>query len=621
MTMGGGASANNSWKLSKQGQEYLQLAKEFVLKENFPDAIILYNHAITCFETFLKNSLDAEAEKTFLIESCLEIGDIYEKQRQFENAKNYYKKAKELCDAKHCLLNKATQCFDMLDKKEESEEEPLLHKLPSVRIEHAEDRLEIWRKGVYSALEKFLDEVKEQVIAANQLELKTLLISYIPEVSKDLAIEKAADTLQKCLTQIGISVTLTPLYAVDFLQKQLTEYEQMMILCTPSYAKFVTDFSEEKWKEIINGFAKGKLNSLHALLCNGGFEDTAKKIVDSHYLVRMYQKVVGLVKDEDYDPTDPLQIFIDLFANFSGNQGLGILPDLLNLPSNPNPAAYAEYKNLFGLLGSEVQQLTLSYKLNAYLKTVHNQNSLKHYFDPDIPDLTTTIPEVITKLLDTPYAKTGLLLCPTVADTILTGLALEYSLMKSGKSIRVLSINCADYKGEASYNCIQLVLQRLKFTAYDINALKQNENGVIVILKNYEQLGAYDNLYVKNQLANWKNIKLLVTCCSEFFQHRSYDNCFLSDPSNPNPDTLQTHYINHFAPETAQKESLRFEITSKFNVSVKNSEIIGVKRHAQQKELSIFLRNLNRVLVQKDFLKTNIQQNPQVFISYAWEKN
>lgn len=414
------------------------------------------------------------------------------------------------------------------------------------------------KKAIDKEIECFLKEVKEKTLKSNSLTSEPLLISYVPEKSQGLAILVAIHDLKMYLSQVGMNVILEPLTTADNLEKTLKKHERVMIFCTPLYAKAVTN--EPRIKQVLESFVesvqskKGKLHStLYTLLCDGNFADTAFKVVDSHYLIRKYQKVVKpKAISPPIDVIESMRIFIDIFAHFSGNQGLGILPDLLSLASgDTNPKIYENYKLMFHAFEQKVQRINFDYKLKINLLSIAENNPLKTYLDIDLPALS-KISTYINKLLNDSQIKIELLFCPTVADTILVGLAVEKELIKQQKT-RILSINCADYRGKAAHDCVELSLKKLKFTTSEINELKQTNN-ILILFKNYEQLGVYDNLYVRNQLSKWNNVKVLVTCGSDFFQHRSFYNCFLSDPNNPDLTSLSYHYIEHFAPLEAQKE-------------------------------------------------------------------
>lgn len=82
------------------------------------------------------------------------------------------------------------------------------------------------------------------------------------------------------------------------------------------------------------------------------------KVVDRHYLIRSYQavmpscvflEIVGAAEEAlmrmhmNRDGTTHVMAYLDVFTSVSGSQGLGILPDLLDLEHNARIKARERY--------------------------------------------------------------------------------------------------------------------------------------------------------------------------------------------------------------------------------------------------------------------------------------
>eukprot|EP01099_Mayorella_cantabrigiensis_P005199 TRINITY_DN4072_c0_g1_i1.p1 TRINITY_DN4072_c0_g1~~TRINITY_DN4072_c0_g1_i1.p1 ORF type:complete len:656 (-),score=17.14 TRINITY_DN4072_c0_g1_i1:4-1971(-) len=464
-----------------------------------------------------------------------------------------------------------------------------------------------WQREVIKAIQTFLSQVQQHVIQAQALDLSSLMISYVPKAEGGVPIENAVQIFKHCLTGLGVSVSLIPLTTADALSADQKNHDVHMVLCTPAYAQRIAQ--EPAIRVVIDEFGKTKNDSLHTFLCEGGFGDTALKVVDGHYLIRSYQ---GALKLES--SLTALQTFVDVILNVSGNQGLGFLPDLLDLEKMERAKSRSAYVALFSELSNALQELTNQYRLTQDVehKTTHHHLTDYAHVDNSLLPLLPLLSKTLTK----PVVKTGLLLCPTKGDTLLTGLKLEQLLLEEGKLI--LSIDCQDYAPQKlAGQAVHLALKRLGFKRPDIEALKRQP--LVILFKNYEQLGAYDNLYVKNQLRQWPNVKVLVTCRADFFQHRDYQSCFLSDPANPQMDSLLVHTLPHFAPQEAEALALSSLSQSQITDTIQDDAALPPKAQAIQDEVSLFLQKLNTMLVDEGTLKPVLSQNPQAFISYAWE--
>ncbi len=464
---------------------------------------------------------------------------------------------------------------------------------------------EIWvSHEIEKQHENFLQEIfrsKNEILRAEK--------QFLEVASKCgyIQIKNAAQILKQCLSEVGLTVTLAPLTTADALEaQQAAGHDLLIVLCTPAYA--IKAKQESRIREVIGGYGESKKrsDSLHTLLCVGGFNDTALKVVDGHYFIREYQGALKLEAS-----LTALQTFVDVILNISGSRGLGLLPDLLDLEKMERAKARSAYLTLFDDLSKTLQDLTSRYRLSQDVERKIEQNALKAYAGPNVH-----VNSLAAALLAKPAAKTGLFLCSTKGDTLLTGLHLEQQLLSEGKLL--LSIDCQDYAPQKlAGQSVRLALQHLGFKRPDIEALKHQP--LVILFKNYEQLGAYDNLYVKNQLQQWSKVKVLVTCRTDFFQHRGYQSCFLSDPANPQMDSLIVHQIPHFAPQEAEVQALSpLQQSQNLNI-IAQEEILHPKKQAIQLEVSLFLQRLNQTLVEKGKIKPILSEKSQVFISYAWE--
>jgi len=468
--------------------------------------------------------------------------------------------------------------------------------------------LATWQSGIFVIIESFLSQAKD-LVSAHSLVKSSLIISYAKDSSSAVDIEATAHILQYFFSSLGISVILCPLSDAKELDEQLKNQTYAVILCTPSYAKKVEESPE--LKQILEQFGRTKKNALHPLLCEGGFGDTALKIVNGHYLIRSYQVAAKR------DPLTSIPAFIDIFFNLSGNQGLGILPDVLDLKETKNVVAEVTYRTVFIELQSRHQHLTIDYHLRTSLEQGVENHSLKEYLEPatfPVIKQNAGFQPVIEEFLES-TSKISLILCPTKADTELTGLALNQALIS--KNSRVLSIECADYPGKSAGNCVQLALQKMKFKTPDIEAMKGES--LVIVLKGYQNIGAYDNLWVKNKLSTWKNVKLLVTCQADFFRFRGYLSCFLADVSNRSVDDLLVYKIPSFASIAAKKAAVALLSYMPEVLDAKEIASLSPRYSAEQSELTAFLKKINNLWIQEGYLSCSLQQNPQFFISYAWE--
>lgn len=459
-----------------------------------------------------------------------------------------------------------------------------------------------WEEGVHGALRRFLLQVKQHIIAPYQIHCPEILISYL---SPQDTVQAASAALKEAFILLGWSVTLQAFTRVDDFSDACQAHDMLIILCTPEYAERVQQ--DAALHALINDFGQSRRDALIPLLCEGSFHDTALKIVESRYFIRDYTEALS---QEEY-ATTPQQTFVEVILNVAGRQGLGVLPDLLDLEKIEQAEARKAYQGLFSHFSATLQRVTHQYYLNGHLLKRIEANPLNALRDINVPSLSAALDTIYTK----PFVKTGVFFCVTKADTLWVGLLLEKHCVEEKR--RVLTIDCADYSGSAAHHCVRLALQQLTFNHADIEALKQTE--MTILFKNYHQLGAYDNLYVKNQLKQWPKLKVLVTVRADFFQYRGYLSCFLDDPSQPRLESVHVETIEHFASVEAETLSLK-GVTSQARVAViEHDALPHPKSQAMQTIFRAFLRKLQARFVQEGKLNAPLHDNPQAFISYAWE--
>ena len=474
-----------------------------------------------------------------------------------------------------------------------------------------------WQWQVIILLNYFLNQVKESIKNNTiKYEVKSIIISYVEDKDERSSIKSVVATLKYLFEQIDISVDCAPLETTD-LKDIISSPDSttMIILCTPKYAEIMSLYP--MMRKEINNFGKKRADALHALLCDGDFFDTAFKIVDSHFLIRDCKKILN------QDPLIQLPFFIDVLFNLSGINGLGILPDILDLEKDYNAKVRFEYKKLFLELENLMQNLIIDYYITSDLNNLCERNVLKNIQIEAINQK--KVEDVILSLKKEQACKVSLLLCFRIEELALTNMLLEQILLK--KKLLVLSINCEDYTLEqTSHYAVKLALKKLKFKNIDIEKLRQDHE-IIIIFKNYEKLNAYDNLYVRNKLYGWTKIKVIVTCLAEHFQHRDYKSCFLSDPSNPQLNSLNVSRIDYnLSIEILEKikelmDSQTITTSSNYLMDYQEELFLSPKKQAIIEEFNLFLKQINILSKRYQLLEDNIDDNPHIFISYAWESD
>ena len=198
-------------------------------------------------------------------------------------------------------------------------------------------------------------------------------------------------------------------------------------------------------------------------------------------------------------------MFIDHFLNYSSyTQGLGILPSLLGLTAKEATSQYHAYKKLFDDFDEQQRKSKILLRLQKTLGiSIYNSPFVRY-----ITHAERDKGEQAIQVLKDPGVKVSLIFCPKVIDAAVMGVALEEALLKHQPFIFAVSIDCGRFRDHIP-QIVQLALEELQFQSSDVAMLRNSR--VILLLKNYEQLEKYENIYVKNQLSTWKNVQLIVT--------------------------------------------------------------------------------------------------------------
>ena len=333
----------------------------------------------------------------------------------------------------------------------------------------------------------------------------------------------------------------------------------------------------------------------------------------------------------------PLLDFIEHLLNpLSYEYESGMLPSILDITDQKNQAVYKEYKDWFKELKQQQQMLNIQYRLKKVLldsiKKDEETVSLIDLEKEKQEHLEQTINGIIDKLLSDQKLKSNLILCQNGADKTWVNLVLKRQLMLKENTM-IVAIDCGrTYKDQTPACGVDGFLkEKLYLNLQEIEELTKQENDqVIVLFENYEMLHVYENLYIKNKLANWLKLKMLVTCDREFFQNRGYESCILPDPGFMDLNAITYNEIKSIFLQkensSSQPGKLRRSSVVNPNTVVsysfdeawrKETKIARIKRYAQQAELNNFLKSINSYF--KDQVD-GIKNAQQIFISYAWEK-
>lgn len=466
-----------------------------------------------------------------------------------------------------------------------------------------------WRCDIVNLFEEFLIKTKKS-LDSYEIKRSPVMITHVPDRKN---IQNFAQILKYTLESIGFDVTMNSLTGGDAFMSQLQDQTYCIVLCTPSYARKIQEMPLVK--SFLGNFGKKKKNALHPLLCEGGFVDTALKIVEKHYLIRNFLSLF------EGDSFLKLSSFFKLILTYSSQDGLGVLPDILDLKEINEIKIQEEYQTNLKEFEDLQYQFAIDYRLQRRMIEVFNTHALRpHLNENALPQMDGVqgFSSIIDDFLNS-SANVSLHLCPTNGDTLLTGLALMNELIKR-KNIRTLIIQCTEYHSMTANDFVRLELQKLQLKGIYEEVIK--EKPLLILLNGYEKMETYENLYVNNKLNNWKSVKLLITCHTDFFQTRGYLKCFLPDISNRQVEKVMINKVPNFSTPFIDEVAKSLCIIPNIATSQekKIQLFLDPKKQAQYEELKIFLMNVYQTWISHGHLSQFKFQNPQIFISYAWEE-
>ena len=508
-------------------------------------------------------------------------------------------------------------------------------------------KLSPWQTGMNEAFGTFLAQTQD-LMQTQECNLRPVLVSYVdndqPESYTDkdkhtskLHLPKAAQRLAAYLEQAGLAVayhkltTQSPIAPqVKALQAQLAQSldQKLIVLCSPAYADLA---QQEKGvlRQALVGYGKDKQDTVLPLACLGGISGVAAKILPKHFLFRNFASALRPFNGAK----GGMPAFLNVFAPLSGQDGLGLLPDLLDLATQ-NHKHHSTYTAFFDALLHTQARLSvddiLEHALVAYTdpeKSLRAELPNLEALHTDIPPLvnpeTAAEPDALVsithQILENPTCQSALFLSRTAADTHLSTLALIDTLKTHPLNPRILVIDLGQYPGSAAHQSLKLALtHQLKLSEANQQALSHQTldeatkaRPSVIILKDYHRTSAYDNLIIQNQLTSWVNAKILITCESNHFERHDASLCFLADPASPNMGSFQTHYIAPFASDTAQASLGKHQSKPLQNLDALLANTgLSAKQRAQQRVLDRFLTRIKALRNQSD---------SKAFISYAWE--
>jgi hypothetical protein len=210
-------------------------------------------------------------------------------------------------------------------------------------------------------------------------------------------------------------------------------------------------------------------------------------------LVRDLKAVVDIKQDAKPDAKpDALsleEIFIDIFMNSSGMQGLGILPDILGVNDKANEAFAASYQQIWQGFEKIQKSLITDYRLRSALESNIASHPLREYLgDAKLPLVSGQQSPGIAPALQSflkGQAKINLWLGTTNADIELVNLSLAQSLSDI-PDMRVLIIECGQYPGKAAADCVRAALTKLKIN--DLDSVRQKPKCLHLQVKMHKRL-------------------------------------------------------------------------------------------------------------------------------------
>lgn len=337
----------------------------------------------------------------------------------------------------------------------------------------------------------------------------------------------------------------------------------------------------------------------------------------------------------DFQEQLPILDFIEHLLNpLSYEYESGMLPSMLDITDHKHRDIYKEYKSWFKEFKQKQKMLNIKYRLNKVLigsiqkdKEILDLTDLDEMKQSYCKELDKQIEDIINNLLQSSNLKSNLILCHEGSDQTLVNSLLKSQLMLK-KDVIIVAIDCGrKYKDDTKITACEVndfLKEKLYLNECEIEEFtKQTKEKMIILFENYERLGVYGNLYVKNELSKWLQLKMLITCGKDFFQHRDYASCILPDPGFMDLNTIKCDEIEGiFLDNTLRKSSIvdrSMLVSYNFDESWrKESKIDRIKRYAQHSELNIFLKNIKSYFQDKI---EGIKNAEQIFISYAWEKD
>lgn len=318
----------------------------------------------------------------------------------------------------------------------------------------------------------------------------------------------------------------------------------------------------------------------------------------------------------DIDPASSIATKMELLFSPDSSQGVGLLPDILCLKDKDRAELESIYKEAFTQFDNQLASITATYVLN---KALIQSIAINPYTDESIEQAKVDINAEDVNLeasfdgflSEWSKAKIQLLLCDTPSEVAAANLLVGRYF--ASKERLLLQIQCADFK-DRPQEALSATLGSLKLSDSVLQQLP-----ITILLKGYQDLAEHVNLYELNKLSRWPQLKVIVSCENSFFAKHSLLNCFLKRGSERKVQHLQVCTLK---PLQLSKEGLDYQPkASLIAQKPKAAELYRptVRWTAHHQEVLNVCRAANKLAVELEILHKNPAQNPQVFISYAWE--
>ena len=156
------------------------------------------------------------------------------------------------------------------------------------------DLLSQWETATQKGIIEFLKQLK---VLENPN--RSIMISYAKE---ELAsINSTILKLREIFQVLNIAVAEFEYQSTTNLAEQLSKHTHAIVLATPKYKELAAATAEQEnvLKKTLHQFGSQTdfVAKLHVLLCQGGFDDVALKIIAGTYLIRNYIKVFNNQSD------------------------------------------------------------------------------------------------------------------------------------------------------------------------------------------------------------------------------------------------------------------------------------------------------------------------------------